>query len=155
VIDIGITKLAIIGGIALVVIGPDKLPGLAKTIGTLIGRARRYVADVKSEVSRSMDLDELKKMKDTVENAARDVENSIQTSAADFEKSWSDATQEASNASDAYGASNTPAYKHPKKKWRLKQGAIPSWYKSRTGLRTNAMSGAARVARYRPSQISR
>ena len=59
-IDIGFTKLAIIGGIALVVIGPDKLPGLAKTIGTLIGRARRYVADVKSEVSRSMELDELK-----------------------------------------------------------------------------------------------
>lgn len=151
-IDIGVTKLAIIGGIALVVIGPDKLPGLAKTIGTLIGRARRYVADVKSEVSRSMELDELKKMKDTVENAARDVENSIQTSAADFEKSWADATQGASSAS--YGEAVSPVYKHPKKKWRLKQGAIPSWYKSRTGIRTNAMSGAARVARYRPSKIS-
>ena len=47
-IDIGVTKLAIIGGIALVVIGPEKLPGLAKTIGTLLGRARRYVADVKA-----------------------------------------------------------------------------------------------------------
>lgn len=52
-LDIGVTKLAIIGGIALVVIGPEKLPGLAKTAGTLLGRARRYVADVKSEVSRS------------------------------------------------------------------------------------------------------
>ena len=72
-IDIGVTKLAIIGGIALVVIGPEKLPGLAKTIGTLLGRARRYVADVKAEVNRSMELDELKKMKDTVENAARDL----------------------------------------------------------------------------------
>jgi len=152
VIDIGITKLAIIGGIALVVIGPDKLPGLAKTIGTLIGRARRYVADVKSEVSRSMELDELKKMKDTVENAARDVENSIQTSAADFEKSWSDATDGALSSSHASEIS--PVYKHPKKKWRLKQGAIPSWYKSRAGLRTNAMSGAARVARYRPTRLS-
>ena len=151
-IDIGFTKLAIIGGIALVVIGPDKLPGLAKTIGTLIGRARRYVADVKSEVSRSMELDELKKMKDTVENAARDVENSIQTSAADFEKSWSEATDGASSTS--YASEISPVYKHPKKKWRLKQGAIPSWYKSRTGTRTNAMSGAARVARYRPSKIS-
>jgi len=152
VIDIGFTKLAIIGGIALVVIGPDKLPGLAKTIGTLIGRARRYVADVKSEVSRSMELDELKKMKDTVENAARDVENSIQTSAADFEKSWSEVTDGASSAS--YTSESSPVYKHPKKKWRLKQGAIPSWYKSRTGTRTNAMSGAARVARYRPTRLS-
>jgi sec-independent protein translocase protein TatB len=152
VIDIGFTKLAIIGGIALVVIGPDKLPGLAKTIGTLIGRARRYVADVKNEVSRSMELDELKKMKDTVESAARDVENSIQTSATDFEKSWSEATEGASSTS--YASEVPPVYTHPKKKWRLKQGAIPSWYKSRTGHRTNAMSGAARVARYRPSKIS-
>ena len=91
-IDIGVTKLAIIGGIALVVIGPEKLPGLAKTIGTLLGRARRYVADVKAEVSRSMELDELKKMKDTVESAARDVENTIQTNANAFEKDWNDTT---------------------------------------------------------------
>ena len=62
--DIGITKLAIVGGIALIVIGPEKLPGLARTVGTLIGRARRYVADVKAEVNRSVDLDSLKKMKE-------------------------------------------------------------------------------------------
>ena len=59
--DIGVTKLAIVGGIALIVIGPDKLPGLAKTLGALLGRARRYVADVKEEVNRSMDLEALKK----------------------------------------------------------------------------------------------
>ena len=152
-IDIGITKLAIIGGIALVMIGPEKLPGLAKTIGTLLGRARRYVADVKSEVNRSMELDEFKKMKDTVESAARDVENSIQTSAADFEKSWADATGLA-NTTVYDGVADFPEYKHPKKKWRVKLGATPRWYKARTGTRTNAMSGAARVARYRPSKVS-
>ena len=153
-IDIGITKLAIIGGIALVVIGPEKLPGLAKTIGTLLGRARRYVADVKSEVNRSMELDELKKMKETVESAARDVENSIQTSAADFEQSWADATGLASNTNYESSTPSFPEYKHPKKKWRVKLGATPRWYKARTGTRTNAMSGAARVARYRPSKVS-
>ena len=153
-IDIGVTKLAIIGGIALVVIGPEKLPGLAKTIGTLLGRARRYVADVKAEVSRSMELDELKKMKDTVESAARDVENSIQTGASDFEKSWSEATQTTSSASYAEPAPSFPQYKHPKKKWRVKQGATPSWYKARTGTRTKALSGAARVARFRPKLLS-
>lgn len=153
-IDIGVTKLAIIGGIALVVIGPEKLPGLAKTIGTLLGRARRYVADVKDEVNRSMELDEFKKMKDTVESAARDVENSIQTSAADFEKSWADATGLASDtpASDSYAS--FPEYKHPKKKWRVKQGSTPNWYKARTGTRTRALSGAARVARFRPSKVN-
>ncbi len=153
-IDIGVTKLAIIGGIALVVIGPEKLPALAKTVGTLLGRARRYVADVKAEVNRSMELDELKKMKDTVENAARDVENSIQTSASDFEKSWAESVGPDVAALSVDPAPSFPEYRHPKKKWRLKQGATPNWYKARTGTRTKALSGAARVARYRPQRLS-
>ena len=153
-IDIGVTKLAIIGGIALIVIGPEKLPGLAKTIGTLLGRARRYVADVKAEVNRSMELDELKKMKDTVESAARDVENSIQTGSSDFEKSWAETTSMVTNSAPADAYTSFPQYKHPKKKWRVKQGATPSWYKARTGTRTKALSGAARVARFRPQKLS-
>ncbi|VDO18301.1 unnamed protein product [Brugia timori] len=47
-----------------------------------------------------------------------------------------------------------PVYKHPRKNWRLKQGATPQWYKSRNGVRTKALSGAARVARYRPHKVS-
>ncbi len=152
--DIGVTKLAIIGGIALVVIGPEKLPGLAKTIGTLLGRARRYVADVKAEVNRSMELDELKKMKETMETAARDVETSIQTTGSDFEKTWADATDGLnSNTTLAPPPPAFPEYKHPKKKWRVKQGAMPNWYKARTGTRTKALSGAARVARFRPQRL--
>lgn len=153
-IDIGVTKLAIIGAIALLVIGPEKLPGLAKTAGTLLGRARRYVADVKAEVNRSMELDELKKMKDTVESAARDVESSIQTSAADFEKSWADTSAPAISSDAVNLHAPAPEYKHPKKKWRVKQGATPRWYKVRSGIRTNALSGAARVARFRPTRVS-
>lgn len=153
-IDIGVTKLAIIGAIALLVIGPEKLPALAKTVGTLLGRARRYVADVKSEVNRSMELDELKKMKETMESAARDVENSIQSSASDFEKSWSETTALASNTEFGDADSSVPQYRHPKKKWRVKLGATPNWYKARTGIRKNAQSGAARVARFRPSKVS-
>lgn len=153
-IDIGVTKLAIIGSIALVVIGPEKLPGLARTIGTLLGRARRYVADVKDEVNRSMDLDELKKMQDTVESAARDVESSIQTSASEFEKTWEQTTALASDSQPTSAAPSFPLYQHPKKKWRVKQGATPSWYKARTGIRTKALSGAARVARFRPTRLS-
>ena len=154
-IDIGVTKLAIIGGIALLVIGPEKLPGLAKTIGTLMGRARRYVADVKSEVNRSMALDELKKMKETVEGAARDVENTIQTSARDFEKNWSETTGLASSTTFGDSTPAWPEYKHPQKKWRVKLGATPRWYKVRSGTRTNALSGAARVARFRPPKVNR
>ncbi len=150
-IDLGISKIAIIGAVALVVIGPERLPGVARTIGTLLGKAQRYVADVKAEVNRSIELDELKKMRDSVEGAARDVETSIQTHASDFEKSWAEAN--GTTAATSVALVEAPQYKHPGKNWRLKQGATPQWYKARAGVRTKALSGAARVARYRPKRL--
>ena len=90
-LDFGFDKMALIGAVALIVIGPEKLPRVARTVGTLLGKAQRYVADVKAEVNRSMELDELRKMKETVETAARDVEQSVHSAASDFEKQWQDA----------------------------------------------------------------
>ena len=145
--DIGVTKLAIIGGIALVVIGPERLPGVARTVGALIGRARRYVADVKEEVNRSMDLEALRKMQQTMEEAARDVENSIQTHASDFAAGAVDAPSLAAPLQPDF-----PSYRRPQKNWRIKQAAVPRWYKARQGVRTHALSGAARVARFRPAK---
>ncbi|MGH6626399.1 MAG: Sec-independent protein translocase protein TatB [Burkholderiaceae bacterium] len=153
-IDLGISKMALIGAVALLVIGPEKLPRVARTVGALLGKAQRYVNDVKAEVNRSMELDELRKMKDTVESAARDVETSIQTSASDFEKQWAETTGAASEALSGESLAVYPEYRHPRKKWRLKQGAMPQWYKARTGVRTKALSGAARVARYRPQRLN-
>ena len=147
--------MALIGVVALVVIGPEKLPRVARTLGTLIGKAQRYVADVKAEVNRSMDLEELKKMKETMESAARDVEQSVQTTASEFEKDWAETTAGMTGMTPS--ASNwepsPPSYKHPDKNWRLKRGATPQWYKARAGVRTKALSGAARVARYRPKSL--
>ena len=156
-IDLGISKMALIGAVALIVIGPEKLPRVARTVGTLLGKAQRYVADVKAEVSRSMELDELKKMKESVTGAAKDIENTIQTNASEFEKSWADATGMTGNSQLADAAplpASYPVYRHPNKHWRVKQGATPNWYKARTGTRTRALSGAARVARFRPQKIS-
>jgi sec-independent protein translocase protein TatB len=149
--------MALIGAVALIVIGPEKLPRVARTVGTLLGKAQRYVADVKAEVNRSMDLEELKKMKDTVETAARDVEQSVQTSASDFEKDWADTTTSLDNETTPPRSTletPVPEYKHPGKNWRLKRGAVPQWYKARAGVRTKALSGAARVARYRPKSLN-
>jgi sec-independent protein translocase protein TatB len=151
VIDLGISKLALIGAVALIVIGPEKLPRVARTVGTLLGKAQRYVNDVKAEVNRSMDLDELRKMKDTVQDAAREVEHGIHSSASEFEKQFSEIGQTSSDSEPALPV--YPQYKHPRKNWRLKQGATPQWYKARNGVRTKALSGAARVARYRPHEI--
>ncbi|MEJ7928478.1 Sec-independent protein translocase protein TatB [Ramlibacter sp. AN1015] len=156
-IDLGISKMALIGAVALIVIGPEKLPRVARTVGTLLGKAQRYVNDVKAEVNRSMELDELRKMKDTVANAARDVESSIHGAASDVEREFN----EAASAFDTHGPVQSlevppsyPEYKNPRKKWRIKQGAMPNWYKARNGVRTRALSGAARVARYRPKKFN-
>ena len=155
-LDLGISKMALIGAVALIVIGPEKLPRVARTVGTLLGKAQRYVADVKAEVNRAMDLDELKKMKESVEEAGREVEQSIHATKTDFEKEWSDVTAGLEGPSSD-GAAETPAwsppppeYRRPDKNWRLKRGATPQWYKARQGVRRQVQSGAARVARYRP-----
>ena len=79
-LDIGISKLMLVAGIALVVIGPERLPKVARMAGTLLGRAQRYVADVKAEVNRSMELDELNKVRREFETAARDVGQSVSSS---------------------------------------------------------------------------
>lgn len=160
-IDLGISKLALIGAVALIVIGPEKLPRVARMVGAMLGKAQRYVADVKAEVSRSMELEELKKMKETMQSAARDVEASVQSGASDFEKSWSEVTaglddgpSYGADAHHSIGADLKTNYQPPKKNWRIKQKAMPQWYKARSGVRTRTQSGAARVARFRPRSSS-
>ena len=152
-IDLGISKMALIGAVALIVIGPEKLPRVARTVGTLLGKAQRYVADVKAEVNRSMELDELRKMRDTVESAARDVEQSIHTHTTEFQQSISVLDSAVDAAQAMSEVPSVPVYRPPKKNWRLKQGAMPRWYKARAGVRTRALSGAARVARFRPPHV--
>ena len=76
--DIGFSELMVIGLVALIVIGPERLPRVARTIGHLSGRLQRYVADVKADINREVELDELRKMKDTVQQAASGFENSVQ-----------------------------------------------------------------------------
>ncbi len=161
-IDFGFDKIALIAAVALIVIGPEKLPKVARTVGHLMGKAQRYVADVKAEVNRSIELDELKKMKTEFEDAARNVEQTVSSeinkTQSEFDQTWKDASNayagssEGSSSYDPHSALSapTPSYKPPRKNWRLKKGSTPNWYKKRSGIRTQAQSGAARVARHRP-----
>lgn len=75
--DIGFSELMVIGIIALLVIGPERLPKVARTLGHLLGRAQRYVSDVKSDINREMQLDELKKLQSQVVDSARAMETSV------------------------------------------------------------------------------
>lgn len=84
--DISFAELLVIGVIALVVIGPERLPKVARTVGHLLGRAQRYVNDVKGDIQREVELDELRKMKEEMEKAARDVQKSMHETQASIEQ---------------------------------------------------------------------
>lgn len=77
--DIGFSELMVIGLVALIVIGPERLPRVARTLGHLAGRLQRYVNDVKADINREVELDELRKMRDTVQQAASGFENTVQS----------------------------------------------------------------------------
>ncbi|MGA3250294.1 MAG: Sec-independent protein translocase protein TatB [Paraburkholderia sp.] len=173
-LDLGLTKMALIGVVALVVLGPERLPRVARTAGALFGRAQRYINDVKSEVTREIELDELRRMKTEFETAASNVESTVHDNLRKHESELNEAWNSGSSVSPsiAGGAlegaaaggstssstswSSTPAAAAPKRKnWRVKQTSLPTWYKRATTRRTRVQSGAARVARHTPVSLRR
>ncbi len=76
-LDVSFTELLVVGVVALVVIGPERLPKVARTVGHLVGRAQRYVSDVKSDIKREVELDGLRDLKGQMEEAARSVKSSL------------------------------------------------------------------------------
>ncbi|MSQ72035.1 MAG: Sec-independent protein translocase subunit TatB [Betaproteobacteria bacterium] len=75
--DVGFTEMMVVGLVALIVIGPERLPKVARTMGHLFGRLQRYVNDVKADINREIELDELKKFKSQFEEAAQSVESGV------------------------------------------------------------------------------
>jgi sec-independent protein translocase protein TatB len=155
-IDFGIDKIALIGAVALVVIGPEKLPRVARTVGLLVGKAQRYVSQVQSEVNRSIELEELKKFKTGFEDAARNVEKSVADGTNELHHEVQSALDGVQYDSGYHTDTHQTSYNSfdskpaPRKNWRLKRAAMPIWYKQQNGVRRHVQSGAARVARFRP-----
>ncbi|KVP33223.1 Sec-independent protein translocase TatB [Burkholderia ubonensis] len=170
-LDLGLSKMALIGVVALVVLGPERLPRVARTAGALFGRAQRYINDVKAEVSREIELDALRTMKSDFETAARNVETTIHDNLREHEQdlnaAWHSAVGGATDAVDQAGTSgsgspsasswlgSTAASAPKRRNWRVKQAATPVWYKRATTRRTHVQSGAARVARHQPASLRR
>lgn len=75
--DIGFSEIFVIAVVALIVIGPERLPRVAKTLGHLFGRMQRYVTEVKADINREIELDELRKLQSTMQDAARSIEQSV------------------------------------------------------------------------------
>ena len=77
--DIGFNELLVIGIVALVVIGPERLPRVARTLGHLAGRLQRYVSDVKADINREMELEDLRKMRDSMQQAAAGFQSTVES----------------------------------------------------------------------------
>lgn len=155
-IDLGLSKLAIIGVVALIVIGPEKLPKVARMAGTLYGRAQRYLHEVKTEVSREIELDELRNLQKEVQESAQSIKDSVEQSIGrhsdDVEAAWHGHT--ASTAPAATMSDLERKARDFRRKKLVRNSAVPGWYKQRNGGRAHIMSGAARVKKFRPGVTS-
>jgi sec-independent protein translocase protein TatB len=118
--DIGFSELLVIAVVALIVIGPERLPKVARTAGHLFGRLQRYVNDVKADIQREMELDELKKLRSEFEDAARSVEQSVNEVGQDLR-----ATSDDLNRSIAGSDTPTPASPPAAPPAALPEGAPP------------------------------
>jgi sec-independent protein translocase protein TatB len=75
--DIGFSEMGLIAIVALLVLGPERLPRVARQVGAWMGKLQRYVADVKSDINRQMDMDDLRKLQSEVKDAASSFESSV------------------------------------------------------------------------------
>ncbi len=107
--DIGFSELLVIGLVALIVIGPERLPRVARTIGHLVGRLQRYVSDVKADINREVEMEELKKMRDSVQEAASGIETSINSELSKAENDLNSAAAAASGDTAVIGSTPAPA----------------------------------------------
>jgi sec-independent protein translocase protein TatB len=107
--DIGFSELMVIALVALIVIGPERLPSVARTVGHLLGRLQRYVADVKADINREIELDELRKMRDSFQEAATDVESTVRKELAKTEQDLNQSVAGAVSETPAAPAGEAPA----------------------------------------------
>ncbi len=111
--DIAFSEIVIIAVVALIVIGPERLPKTAKTLGLLFGRLQRYVADVKADINRELQLEELRKLQSDVQSAARDIESTVANAAHELESGSRKLESELNAAPDAPALAPPPEVPAP------------------------------------------
>ncbi len=146
--DLGLAKLALIGVVALIVLGPQRLPRVARTAGTLLGRAQRYISEVKAEVSRELEVEELRKMHAQFEQAAQQGEQS-------FYDAVHLSPEKSATVDSTLPSIRRPATLPKRSNWRIKQSVLPVWYKRTARKRVHVQSAAARMVRYKPANLRR
>ena len=135
--DIGFSELVVIGVVALVVIGPERLPKTARTVGHLFGRLQRYVNDVKADINREMELDELRKLQREMQGAAREFEQSVTSAASEVQAGVRSVERDLNAAATAAGegapsppaAASTPAAQPAAAGEPARQSTLPGFDK--------------------------
>jgi sec-independent protein translocase protein TatB len=109
--DFSFGELAMISAVALVVLGPERLPKVARTVGEWAGKAQRYVSQVKADINREMEIAELKKLQEEARNVARSIESSVQEGVGSLKSGLESTTSElnASLGDPAAGDTGTSA----------------------------------------------
>ena len=154
-IDLGVSKLALIAVVALVVVGPERLPKVARMAGNLFGRAQRYMADVKSEVNRQMEVEEFKKFREETAATLKEVENSIGSTVQEAGANLSDQADIFETSFEKPPLDEKEVLRKSKRQgrnsWGVRRAARPVWFKRSAGIRTRVQSGAARMKRFHHS----
>ena len=157
-IDLGVSKLALIAVVALVVVGPERLPKVARMAGNLFGRAQRYMADVKSEVNRQMEIEEFKQLREESASVLKEVENSIHSTVQEASANLSDQADIFDNNFTKPFLDEKEVLRKSKRQgrnsWGVRRAARPVWFKRSAGIRTRVQSGAARMKRFHHSSNS-
>ena len=107
--DVAFSEIVVIAVVALIVIGPERLPRVARTLGHMFGRLQRYVNDVKADINREMELDELRRIHGEVQSAARDLQSSVTNAAREAESGLRTVEAELNEAGSKAAQDNAPS----------------------------------------------
>ena len=167
-IDLGLSKLAIISVVGLIVLGPERLPKVARIMGTLFGRAQRYVSAVKAEVTEQMNASELNELKDMAKSVSNDIKSAEQQARQSWQETHNELSQNFdqfdmnSNAQalgktvDASAYQNALAIARARRtgraSWSVKTQRTPTWFKAQQRTPKRVLTEAARMKKHRPHQ---
>lgn len=134
-LDIGFSELLLIAGVGLVVLGPKRLPVVTRTVGTLLGRAQRYVAEVKGDIQRQMELEELQKVKQSVQDLGQSIEKGVSGLEAEVGNLTGSAASDSDDFSSVYDQKAGFYIGAPVRSWSQEQAEIRVRARVRSRLR--------------------
>ena len=156
-LDLSMGEIGVIAAIALVVLGPDKLPQVAKTAGSLMGKAQRFVSQVKNDIDKEVELSELKKIQEDAKKMASDLQSSLKNTTDSIEKQVSDVRDSVTSAGQEVKSTMDNASKELKDQWM--ESTAPKAELSMENIvdgtaKTEALLPLPALARMPPGKIS-